>query len=165
MARRQSLRLKGVSISRSARVSWRAKIDPMGGKISIGAGTIIHPYVLLLAHGGVISIAKESTVNPFSILYGHGSLYIGSYVRIAAGTIIIPANHCFTDKSVPIFKQGLSQHGIVIHDDVWVGAGARILDGVSVGSGSVIAAGTVVSRTVPKNVVVAGVPAKVIRYL
>lgn len=103
------------------------------------------------------------TVNPFSVLYGHGGLRIGSNVLIAAHVIIIPANHRFDRADILIRKQGESRLGITIGDDVWIGAGARILDGVTIGTGCVVAAGAVVTRDVQPYSVVAGVPARTIK--
>jgi len=56
--------------------------------------------------------------------------------------------------------QGITANGIIIGQDVWIGAGARILDGVKIGHGAVVAAGAVVTRSVQESVIVAGVPAK-----
>jgi acetyltransferase-like isoleucine patch superfamily enzyme len=76
---------------------------------------------------------------------------------------LIPANHRFDDVNRPIWTQGESRIGIRIEDGVWIGANATILDGCTVGEGSVVAAGAVVTRDVPPLSVVAGVPARVVR--
>ncbi|MCK7515996.1 MAG: acyltransferase [Desulfobacterales bacterium] len=78
---------------------------------------------------------------PIQYYTGDGGLTIGNNVRIAAHTVIIPANHVFDDVNIPIRKQGLSKKGIVIEDDVWIGSGVKILDGVVIGKGCVIGAG------------------------
>jgi len=134
------------------------------GSISIGSNSEIHPYAFLHTYGGWIDIGDDCSVNPFCVLYGHGGLQIGNMVRIAAQTIIVPADHVFADPRVPIMCQAESRQGIIIQDDVWIGAGVRILDGATIGHGSVIAAGAVVTHDVPANTVVAGVPARPIRY-
>jgi acetyltransferase-like isoleucine patch superfamily enzyme len=77
--------------------------------------------------------------------------------------MIIGANHRFDDLSRPIAKQGLVRKSVVIEDDVWIGGRVNILAGVTVGRGSVVAAGAVVTHDVPPYSVVAGVPAKVIK--
>ena len=74
--------------------------------------------------------------------------------------MIIPSNHNFIRVDVPINSQGAKSIGIVIEDDVWIGHGCSILDGVTIGRGSVIAAGSVVNKNVLPMTVVAGVPAK-----
>ncbi len=131
--------------------------------IRIGKGTVILRGVMLLTYGGSICIGNDCSVNPFSILYGHGGLVIGDGVRIAAHTIIIPQQHRFDDLELPIYKQGVSRKGIKIEDDVWIGANCTVLDGVRIGKGSVIGAGSVVTRDVPPYSVAVGVPAKVIK--
>jgi acetyltransferase-like isoleucine patch superfamily enzyme len=133
------------------------------GTIRIGERSSIRTYACLYTYEGEISIGSFCSVNPFTIIYGHGGVRIGDHVRIAAHTIIVASSHNFDQLDVPISQQGTSQKGIVIGNDVWIGAGARILDGVTIGSGAVIAAGAVVNRNVPALSVVGGVPARLIK--
>jgi len=84
-------------------------------------------------------------------------------VRVAAGTIIIPANHGFHDRSKKICEQPISAKGITIGNDCWIGAGVRILDGVTIEDGCVIGAGSVVTKSVGPYTVIAGNPARVIK--
>lgn len=118
---------------------------------------------MILSYGGDIRIGDDCSFNPYCVIYGHGGLRIGNSVRIAAHTVIVPANHNFDDPHTPIRLQGLTTKGITIGNDVWIGAGVRIMDGVEIGNGCVVAAGSVVTKSVPNGAVVAGVPAKVIR--
>ena len=74
-------------------------------------------------------------------------------------------NHNFADTTKRIDEQGISTKPVVIGDDVWIGANAVILPGVTIGRHCVVAAGAVVTKDVPDNTVVAGVPAKVIKTL
>ena len=71
----------------------------------------------------------------------------------------------FDDPSRPFVHQGITAEGIVIEDDVWLGAGAVITDGVRVGRGAVVAAGAVVTKDVSPHTVVGGVPAKLIKTI
>jgi acetyltransferase-like isoleucine patch superfamily enzyme len=118
---------------------------------------------MLITYGGDIDIGVNCSVNPYCVLYGLGGLKIGDNVRIAAHTVIVPANHTFDDPSIPICRQPETKKGIIIEDDVWIGAGCRILDGVRIGRGSVIGAGSVVTKSIPEMSVAVGVPARVIR--
>lgn len=156
------LRLKGVAVHSTANVHPRAVIEPSGGTIIIGAGTFIDQGVIIRPLGGSILIGNNCAIHAYSVLYGGGGLAIGNDVLIAAHTLIIPSNHVYQDSNRLIREQGLSLSGIVIEDDVWLGAGSRILDGVVIAKGTVVGSGAVVTRSTEANTVVAGVPARVI---
>lgn len=132
--------------------------------INIGDQVIISNYAALITgNHGSITIGNNCSINPFCVLYGHGGLTIGNNVRIACHTTIIPANHNFDDPDTPICEQGINAKGIVIEDDVWIGAGSKILDGCKIGRGSVIGAGSVVTKNIAPYSVCAGVPSRLIR--
>lgn len=131
-----------------------------GGSITIGENSELLHGVLIMTYGGTIEIGSVCSINPYTILYGHGNLKIGNNVLIAAHTVIIPANHVYTDVNTPINLQGVTAKGITIEDDVWIGTGCKILDGVTIGKGAVIAAGAVVNKDVQPYTIVGGVPAK-----
>ena len=151
---------ENVSIGNGARLVC----SDQTAEIIIGDGTIIQPRAILeTGPGGRIELGSMNSVNPYCVLYGHGGLITGDYVRIAAHTVIVPANHVFEDPDRPIARQGLTKKGIRIGRDVWIACGCCILDGVEIGDGSVIAAGAVVNSSVAPFSVVAGVPAKVIK--
>jgi acetyltransferase-like isoleucine patch superfamily enzyme len=90
---------------------------------------------------------------------------IGDRVYTSPFTQIIAVNHVFDDPNRPFIEQGITAEGIVIEDDVWLGAGAIITDGVRVGKGAVVAAGAVVTEDVPPHTVVGGVPARPIKTI
>lgn len=156
---------RNISIGDGTRISARAELDADGARsaIRIGARGLICPRAMLLTFGGWIELGDDCSVNPFCVLYGQGGLRIGNGVRIAAGTVIIPSNHNFDRRDVPIHRQGVSSKGIVIADDVWIGANATILDGVHIGTGGIVAAGAVVNRDVEPFTIVGGVPARLLR--
>ncbi|SFG63838.1 transferase hexapeptide (six repeat-containing protein) [Algoriphagus hitonicola] len=131
-----------------------------GGKIEIGENNVFLTGVILATYGGAINIGNNCSFNPYCVIYGHGGLWIGNYVRIATHTIIIPANHIFESRDLPITKQGLTKKGIRIGDDVWIGANVTILDNVIVGKGCVIGAGAVVNKNTSDFGVYGGVPSK-----
>ena len=126
-----------------------------GARISVGA--YLAPY------GGRIEIGDNAFIGPYATLYGHGGLTIGNDVLIAGHVTIIPAQHRFRSIDLPIREQGEDAAGIRISDDVWIGTGARILDGITIGQGVVIAAGAVVTSSLPDYSIAAGVPARVIK--
>ena len=125
----------------------------LGDRVRIGEGVILMPY------GGSIDVDVDAYIGPFSLLYGHGGLRIGQRSLVAANCIVIPANHRFDDLSVPIASQGETRFGITIGPDVWIGCGCRILDGVDLGQGCIVAAGSVVTKSAAPLAIIAGVPA------
>ena len=133
------------------------------GSITIGDNVYIQPYVLIKANGGKIRIGNNCFVNDQSMLFGHGGLTIGNDVHISPGVMTIPMNHVYKNPDVLISDQGETRKGIIIEDDVWIGAKVVILDGVTIGKGSVIGAGAVITKSVPPYSVAMGVPAKVVK--
>jgi acetyltransferase-like isoleucine patch superfamily enzyme len=131
--------------------------------IEIGADTWLFYHCMLSTSGGWIRMGNNCTVNSFAVLYGHGGLEIGNGVRISAHVVIVPMNHIYKNQAIPIWMQGETRKGIKIEDDVWIGAGAKILDGVKIGRGSVVGAGAVVTKDIPPYSVAVGIPAKVIK--
>ncbi|MBX0297857.1 acyltransferase [Halomicroarcula sp. F27] len=153
----------GVSISRSATVAVRSSLAVEQGQIDIGNSCHVYADAKILPCGGRVSLGAYSTLDPYSILYGHGGLDIGKGVRIGSHSTIVPANPVFSDPDEFIHTQGLTTEGIVIEDDVWIGSGCRIVDGVQIGNGAVIAAGSVVTESVSPNTIVGGNPATLIK--
>lgn len=128
-------------------------------------GAILHVYNFRdLPHSG-IRIGRDSLVGEYSVIRGQGGVEIGDRVYTSPFTQIIAVNHVYSDPTRPFVEQGITAEGIVIEDDVWLGAGAIITDGVRVGKGAVVAAGAVVTRDVPPYTVVGGVPAKPIKTI
>jgi len=128
----------------------------------VGAGSTIRHFVIVRTYGSNVEIGENCSVNPFTIIDGGGDIIVGNDVRIASHVSIVASNHVFEDPTAPIRTQGLRREGIRIGDDVWIGTGARILDGVEIQNGAVVAAGAVVTKKVPAGTIVAGVPAEVI---
>ncbi len=93
-----------------------------------------------------------------------GKVRIGNDVMIGPQVMIIAKNHNYDRLDIPMNKQGETAKGVVIKNDIWIGARAIILDGVTVGSGSIVGAGAVVTKDVPENAIVGGVPAKLIKF-
>lgn len=153
-------RFKGCEVDWSAVIHPDAVLERSGGEISIGPRTSVDKGAIIRAMGGSIRIGSDCSVNAYSFLSGGGGLEIGDHVMIASHVSIYASNHEFGDPTLPMGEQGLSVEGIVIERDVWVGTGVRILDGVRIGSGSVLAAGAVVTRSVAPGSISGGVPAR-----
>ena len=128
-------------------------------------GAVLHVYNFRnLPHAG-IKIGRDSLVGEYSVIRGQGGVQIGDRVYTSPFTQIIAVNHVFDDPNRPFIEQGITAEGIIIEDDVWLGAGAVITDGVRIGKGAVVAAGAVVTKDVPPHIIVAGVPARPIRTI
>jgi acetyltransferase-like isoleucine patch superfamily enzyme len=134
------------------------------GSIEVGANCFIRSYATLNAGppNGYIRIGAGSSIGQYVMLYGTGGLEIGNNVMVAAYTSIIASSHRFDKPEIPMNAQGVVARGIRIGNNVWIGAGARILDGVTIGDGAVVGANAVVTRDVPAGRRVAGVPARVL---
>jgi acetyltransferase-like isoleucine patch superfamily enzyme len=128
-------------------------------------GAVLHVYNFRGLPNAGIWIGKDSLVGEYSVIRGQGGVHIGDRVYTSPFTQIIAVNHIFDDPNQPFIEQGITAEGIVIEDDVWLGAGAVITDGVRVGKGAVVAAGAVVTKDVPAHSVVGGVPAKLIKEI
>jgi len=118
---------------------------------------------VVFKHPENIEIGDNVSLNEFCYLHGIGGLKIGNNVRIAPYVCIYTHNHKFDDRSKLIVEQGLEKKPVVIEDDCWIGSNVIILAGVKIGKGSVIGAGSVVTKDIPPYSVAVGVPAKVIR--
>ena len=105
-------------------------------------------------------IGEKSYIGPYTVIYGHGGVSIGENVLIASHCSIVASNHIFDDIHTPISNQGSRDLGITIENDVWIGTGARILDGVTIGTGAIVGAGAVVTNSIEPFTIVAGVPAR-----
>lgn len=115
---------------------------------------------VLIRHADV-KMGMRCSINPMAYLQGR--ITMGNYVRIAPKASIIADNHNHADVLRPIQQQGTSGKGITIGDDVWIGANSCLLDGITVGSHSIIGAGAVVTKDVPPYSVAGGSPAKLLK--
>lgn len=127
-------------------------------RFEMGARSYIAGYAYVT---GEIITGDHCTINPHTVV--RGTITMGEGVRIGAHASILAFNHGFDDPHTPVFRQPITSKGITLGDDVWIGSGAILVDGVRVGSHCVIAAGAVVTRDVPDYAIVAGNPARVIR--
>ncbi|MGH2535763.1 MAG: acyltransferase [Candidatus Promineifilaceae bacterium] len=137
----------------------------LGERTIVMHGAVLHVYNFRdLPHAG-IRLGRDCLVGEYSVIRGQGGVHIGDRVYTSPFTQIIAVNHVFEDPGRPFVEQGITAQGIVIEDDVWLGAGAIVTDGVRVGRGAVIAAGAVVTQDVASHTVVGGVPARLIKRI
>ena len=141
------------------------------GGIKIGENTLVMHHAELhvynfrdLPHAG-IQIGRDSLIGEFSVLRGQGGITIGDRVYTSPLVQMAAVDHVFSDPERPFVEQGITAQGIVVEDDVWIGAGAIVTDGVRIGRGAVVAAGAVVTQDVPPHSVAAGVPARVVKTI
>lgn len=131
----------------------------------LGDGVVINRDTIIeLGHGGSLNIGDRTTVQPRCQFSAYkGAIQIGKDVQIAPHCAFYPYNHRMSP-DVPMNEQPLtSDGGIVIEDDVWLGFGVIVLDGVRIGKGAVIGAGSVVNKDIPAAAIAVGVPAKVVK--
>ena len=135
----------------------------MTGVIRIGARTMIDAFVKIKPAGGSgeVNIGADCAINSGTVMYTGNGITLGDAVLIAANCTLAPTNHAIADRGRRIRDQGFmpSRGGIVIEDDVWLGANVVVLDGAHIATGCVIAAGAVVRGKLEPYGIYAGVPA------
>ena len=147
---------KLVTVGDHVFISKLAGIVPVQVIIGDESYVAAHAYVT-----DRVTIGSHSTINPFSTV--RGTVTVGDGVRIGAHASILGFNHNSDDATLPIYRQGVTSKGIRIGDDVWIGSNALVLDGVTIGSHCIVAAGAVVTKDVCDYAVVAGNPARFVR--
>lgn len=164
-------RPREIFLGKNVFIDYGATLRSAKGGIKIGKGTRIMNNAKLdvLNHRNLeqsgINIGENCIVGSNSILYGAGGLVIRNNVVIGPMVTIVPGNHVYSNPREPIRNQGVTAKGIEIEEDVWIGSNATILDGVRICRGSVIGAGSVVTRDIPPNSLAVGVPAKVAKKI
>ena len=136
-----------------------------GGSIAVGAGSAVSRGAEVVAQRGSISIGSRTFIGPWTTITAKRGIEIGNDCLIAERVTIRDQNHTVHGAvGVPINEAGYDSGAIRIGDDVWIGAGAVILLGVSIGRGAVVASNAVVNRNVREYEVVGGVPARMIGH-
>jgi acetyltransferase-like isoleucine patch superfamily enzyme len=146
-----------VSLGKNIRIRDHSEVR---GNVRIEDNVYIHENVLIRSIE-LITIGNGTTINRNTcILF---KVRIGQNCSIAPNVIIVGSNHIYKDPAKTIKEQGTEIKGIIIDDDVWIGANATILDGVTIGKGSIIAAGAVVNKDIPPYSVAGGVPVRILK--
>lgn len=179
LARQQLVMEKG------ARISDPRRLRTSGGLVRIGAHSRIEctsragilvgrnfklgAFSQMIASGTLsdlghgITIGDDVGISEFAYIGGAGGVRIGSDVIVGQYFSVHPENHVFADLDCLIREQGVTRAGIEIGSDCWIGSKVTILDGVTLGRGCVVAAGSVVNSSFPDQSVIGGVPARLLR--
>lgn len=132
-----------------------------GRNIIVGQNSFIYPCKFITL-GDNTFIGRNVTIS--SSESGNSPIILGKDVMITERVLILSGNHNYSDITIPINQQGEGKQGeIIIEDNVWIGAGSIILTGVTIGEGSIVGAGSVVTKSIPEFSIAVGNPAKVIK--
>ena len=133
------------------------------GRITLSDGSWIERGAVLWAFDGSICTERNVYLGPYVAIYGHGGVEIGADALVSMHATLLSSNHGVPPLGRKIREQPDELLPTKIGRDVWIGANAVILGGVTVGDGAVVAAGAVVTKDVAPGAVVAGVPARFVR--
>ena len=137
--------------------------------IKFGDNNTLQDFVMIECTGNINNLGEELIfgnnvgISHHCFIQVRGRVKIGSNVIIGPHVNIISENHQFSDRNKFINEQGVTRIGVNIGEGVWIGTKSVILDGVKIGRNSIIAAGSIVNKDVPENVIYGGVPAKLIK--
>lgn len=147
---------------RESKIYWSVRMDtPPYRFFSLGHNSVIESYSCINNAVGDVIIGDHTRIGIHNTIIG--PVTIGDHVNLAQGITVTALNHNFSDTTKRIDEQSISTKHVTIEDDVWIGANAVILPGVTIGQHAVVAAGAVVTTDVPANTVVGGVPARIIK--
>jgi len=145
-------------------------IDCLGTEgVRLGRNFKLGAYSRIVVSGSISDLGKgifigdNVGIGEFAYIGGAGGVRIGSDVIVGQYFSVHPENHIFGDPNLPIREQGVSRRGIKVGQGCWIGAKVTLIDGVTIGSNCVIAAGSVVTQNFPNNSVIGGVPAKLLQ--
>ncbi|MGR5078503.1 DapH/DapD/GlmU-related protein [Photobacterium swingsii] len=162
--------LSEMKLGRNVRVGdYCYLVSQSNNDLIIGSNVSINDFSKLVVSttindvGKGIEIGDNVGIGEYSYIGGGGGVFIGCDTIIGQYFSAHPENHIFSSTNVPIRKQGTTRQGISIGSNCWLGAKVTVCDGVRLGSGCVVAAGSVVIHSFPDNTVIAGVPAKAIK--
>lgn len=154
-----------------ARIPRSTVVEPLAviylgprATLELGAMNILYPGASIRIDQGHMRTGREVSFGPGCHIYEpRAGLTIGNHCLIGGGVLICGVNHGYALRQVPMRRQPARAAPIVIGDDVWIGMGAIILPGVTLGRGSIVAAGAVVAADVRPEQIVGGIPARPMR--
>lgn len=166
------LNRSNISFGKSVTIGSYCEIDGYASeKVILGDCVKIGSYSKLLStshfskYGKGLIMGSNSAIGDFTHFGAPGGIKIGNDVIMGSYISFHSENHNFLDTSKLIREQGVSSKGIVLGNNIWVGAKVTFLDGCEVGDNSVVAAGAVVTGKFPNNSIIGGVPARVIKNI
>lgn len=156
---------RGLSLEEGCEIVGLSKRGiAFGQRCTVGRFATIRPTNVLLDEPGEgLVLGDNSNIGPYSFVGCSGFVSIGSNVMMGPRVNLLAEQHNTADTERPMNGQGVTRSSLTIADDCWIGANSTILPGVSIGEGSIVGAGSVVTRDVPPFSVVVGSPARVVR--
>ncbi|MGJ8723014.1 MAG: DapH/DapD/GlmU-related protein [Roseibacillus sp.] len=139
----------------------KCEVFVLKSKMDTGCGVIVRPG-FKVTHPSNVQVGDDVYINSDVNIMSHGSVRIGARSIIAPRVQIISVNHDLNFKGLELRDSTVLEE-VDVGEDVWLGAGAILLPGVSIGNNSVVGAGSVVTKTLPENVIAVGNPCRVIR--
>ena len=162
---------KNITFGTGVTIKDRVTIDALsydgiiiGDNVSIGEGSYLMCSGSLSKIGKGIVLGDRVGIGNDCFFGAAGGVYVGSDVLIGQNVRFHSENHEFRDVTKKISEQGVSNKGITVGDNCWIGAGAVFLDGVNIGNGCVVGANTLVNRDIPNNAIAVGNPARIIGF-
>lgn len=157
--------LGSVVIGNRVKISLSTKVDvDKNGLFKIGNTSRVHRFCKFSTLGGRIIIGKNTTIGDYATFLGRGNILIGDNVMFADNVKIVAFQHEYKDVLSPISLQSTIVNNIDIGDDTWVGINVTIVGDVTLGKHCIIAAGSVVTKSFPNYSLIAGIPARLIKY-
>lgn len=147
---------------KGAYVRRRTRMDVVPwNKFEMGAYSTIEDFSAINNGVGSVIIGERTKIGLSNTIIG--PVTIGNDIRLAQNVTLSGLNHNYTDVNIPIHAQGVSTAPIVIEDETWIGANVVIVAGVTIGKHCIIAAGSVVTKSIPPYSVAVGNPARVLK--
>jgi acetyltransferase-like isoleucine patch superfamily enzyme len=131
--------------------------------IVLGDRILLGRHSILSCNEATISMGDLVSIGPFCFFASKSRISIGSGVSIGSGAHLLAGGHADDDPNVSVLLQARLSKGIVVENNVWIGTGSKILDGVSIGHDSIVGAGSVVTKDVPPWSLVLGNPARMVQ--
>jgi len=164
--KRLILKLRGLRNTRNNIFFWNSQVLRYPANVFMGSSIILKNYCTLCPCNvkSIISIGDRTTIGDYTYIYSSEKIIIGKDCMIAPFCYVVDSNHGMVP-GTPFNLQPNTTNPVAIGDNVWIGTHSLILPGVEIGNNSIIASGSVVTKSVASGVVVGGNPAKIIKEL